>query len=126
MKEAAAGSNYEIRFTEDAADDVSGLDGSIKKRLRKVLTEKLASDPEGYGTQLRAPLAEFWKHEFASHRVIYRIFQGQKTVVVCAIGSRRGKHATDIYQLFQSMALTGRVAQQVASVLRSVIQPKKK
>ena len=64
---------YKILFTSDAKNDVGSLDGSIRKRLKGVLSNKLAVDPEGYGTPLRGALTGFWKHEFASHRVIYRI-----------------------------------------------------
>ena len=125
MSTASSRSNYRILFTQDAADDVSELDGSIKKRLKRVLTEKLASDPEGYGTQLRAPLAEYWKHQFASHRILYRIFPDERVVVICAVGSRRGEHATDVYSLFEAVASTGKVAEQVARVLHFAVKPKK-
>jgi mRNA-degrading endonuclease RelE of RelBE toxin-antitoxin system len=125
VTESEAQPAYEIRFTADAADDVSKLDGSVKKRLRKVLKRKLAADPEGYGTPLKGPLAGYWKHEFASHRIIYRIYTDQQLAVVCAVGARRGTHARDVYEQFEAMAMTGKVAEQVAAVLQSILRPKK-
>lgn len=125
MSESDAQPAYEIKFTAGAADDVSKLDGSIKKRLRNVLEKKLAADPEGYGLSLKGPLAGYWKHEFASHRVLYLIYHDRQLVVVCAVGARRGAHARDIYRQFEAMAEAGKVAEQVAAVLRPITPPKK-
>lgn len=109
---------YSLRFTADAESDIKSLDGSIRKQLRKVLEKKLATDPEGYGTPLRAPLDGYWKHEFASHRVVYRIYPAERIVAVCAVGARRGKHARDVYQQLQAMAKTGKLAEHLAAILK--------
>ena len=117
---------YSIAFTGDAFEDVKALDGSIKNKLKKVLTKKLAMDPEGYGLPLRSPLDLYWKHEFAAHRVIYRIYKEKHLVVVCAVGPRKQGDAADIYRQFQALAQTGKVAQQIAEVLGSIAPGKKK
>ena len=77
---------FEIKFTCDAAKDVQRLDGSIKQKLKNTLNKKLAVDPDGYGTPLRAELENYYKHEFATHRIIYRIYPLKKLVVICAVG----------------------------------------
>src|SRR5260221_11366341 len=64
---------YQLRFTPDAAHDIQSLEGSVRSQLRKVLENKLAINPEGYGLPLRGSLASFWKHEFARHRVSHGI-----------------------------------------------------
>jgi len=112
-------SSYSLAFTNDAKSDVESLDGSIKKQLKKVLEKKLAADPEGYGTPLRGPLAGYWKHEFASHRVIYRIYPDRGLVVVCAVGPRRAKQATDVYRQLEAVAKAGRLAEQLLAALKS-------
>jgi mRNA-degrading endonuclease RelE of RelBE toxin-antitoxin system len=117
---------YSIAFTGDAFGDVKALDGSIKNKLKKVLTKKLAVDPEGYGLPLRSPLDLYWKHEFAAHRVIYRIYREKHLVVVCAVGPRKQGHASDVYRQFQALAQTGKVAQQIADVLGSLDPGRKK
>ena len=117
--------NYALLYTSSAESDIKSLDGSVRKHLRKVLEKKLAVNAEGYGTPLRGPLAGYWKHEFARHRILYRIYPGQKLVVVCAVGLRQGVHATDIYQQFQSAADAGKVAGEVAAVLKSLLPAKK-
>jgi len=108
---------YSIAFTGDAFGDVKALDGSIKNKFKKVLTKKLAVDPQGYGLPLRSPLNLYWKHEFAAHRVIYRIYEEKRLVVVCAVGPRKQGDAADVYEQFQALAQTGKMAQQIADVL---------
>jgi mRNA-degrading endonuclease RelE of RelBE toxin-antitoxin system len=118
-------SSFELRYTEDAAKEIKELDGSIKKPLRNILDKKLAVNPEGYGLPLRAPLSGYWKHEFADHRVIYRIYPEPPTVVVCAVGPRKAGDAEDIYKQLDAVSKTGRLAEQLASVLNKFL-PKKK
>jgi mRNA interferase RelE/StbE len=117
---------YSIAFTGDAFGEVKALDGSIKNKLKKVLTKKLALDPQGYGLPLRSPLQLYWKHEFAAHRVIYRIYEEKHLVVVCAVGPRKQGDVADVYKQFQALAQTGKVAQRIAEVLGSLAPRKKK
>ena len=116
---------FELRYTSDAAADIKALDGSVRSQLRKVLAKKLAVDPEGYGLPLRGPLAGYWKHQFSNHRVIYRIYPEHHVVVVCAVGVRKQGDAEDIYRQLESVAKTGRLAEQLASVLRNLLPSKK-
>ncbi|HKO05162.1 MAG TPA: type II toxin-antitoxin system RelE/ParE family toxin [Candidatus Acidoferrales bacterium] len=115
---SAPPAQYAILFTADAERDVHSLDGSVRKLLRKVLEKKLALDPQGDGIPLRAQLTGYWKHRFAAHRVIYRIYDDRKIVVVCAVGARRGQHALDIYKQLLAVAQTGRLAAQIAAALK--------
>ena len=112
---------FQLRFTPDAAADIYSLDGSVKDQLRKVLEKKLAVNPEGYGLPLRGALANFWKHEFANHRVIYRIYPQFRVVAVCAVGIRKQGDAADIYRQLESVAKSGRLAEQLASVLKKIL-----
>jgi hypothetical protein len=68
----------------------------------------------------------YWKHEFAAHRVICRIYKGKKLVVVCAVGPRKQGGAADVYKQFQTLAQTGKVAQQIVEVLGSLAPGRKK
>ena len=115
---------YTVAFTSDAKHDVASLDGSIKKRLKKVLQEKIAVDPSAYGTPLRGDLAGYWKHEFAGHRVIYRIYSDRQLVVICAVGKRQGEHVSDVYEQLVPMVKAGRVLEQVLFVLAE-LKPKR-
>ena len=117
--------SFEITYTEDAAAEIRELGGTVKKQLRRVLEKKLAVDPEGYGLPLRGPLTGYWKHEFATHRIVYRIYKVQSVVAICAVGPRKQGDAEDIYNQLSAVAKTGRLADQVASVLRKLL-PKDK
>ena len=115
---------FELRYTADAAADIKALDGSVRVQLRKVLEKKLAIDPEGYGLPLRGSLAGYWKHQFGNHRVVYRIDPQHGVIVVCAVGVRKQGDAEDIYRQLESFARTGRLAEQLASVLRNLLPTK--
>jgi mRNA-degrading endonuclease RelE of RelBE toxin-antitoxin system len=112
---------FSLRFTQDAAEEIKKLDGSITKQLKNVLEKKLSIDPEGYGLPLRGPLAGYWKHEFANHRLVYRIYPAERVVAICAVGPRKQGDAQDIYKQLNKVMRTGRLAEQVASVLRKII-----
>ncbi len=116
---------FELGYTEDAAADIKKLDGSVKQQLRKLLEKKLAADPEGYGLPLRSPLAGYWKHEFATHRIVYRIYKEHRIVAVCAVGPRKQGDAEDIYNQLSAVAETGRLAGQVAAALKKLLPDKK-
>lgn len=116
---------FELRYTSDAAADIKALDGSVRNQLRKVLEKKLAIDPEGYGLPLRGSLAGYWKHQFGNHRVVYRIYPQHRVVVVCSVGVRKQRDAEDIYRQLESVAKTGRLAEQLAAVLRNLLPSNK-
>lgn len=113
--------HFEVRYTADAAADIQGLDGSIRKQLRKVLEKKLAVNPEGYGLPLRGALANYWKHEFGNHRIVYRIYPVERVVAVCAVGVRKQGDAEDIYRQLEAVAKTGRLAEQIAAVIKKLL-----
>jgi mRNA interferase RelE/StbE len=117
---------YAVRFTKDAAADVKSLNGSVKKQLKKVLEKKLAVNPEAYGIPLRAPLAGYWKHPFASRRVIYRIYPDRQLVVVCAVGPRKAGDKADVYEELRALAKAGKLAEQIAEVLQNIFPGGKK
>lgn len=108
---------YTVAFTSDAKQDMGSLDGSIRKRLKKVLEEKISMNPSAYGTPLRGELTGYWKHEFVAHRVIYRIYEDRRLVVICAVGKRQGAHASDVYEQLLPMVKAGKVLEQVLLVL---------
>ncbi len=70
-------------------------------------------------------LPGYWKHQFGNHRVVYRIYPDHHIVVVCAVGVRKQDDAEDIYRQLESVAKTGRLAEQLASVLRNLLSNKK-
>ncbi len=120
--EEASAPQFEVVFTEDARSDVEALDGSVKKQVAKIIKKKIAVNPEAYGTPLRSSLSGYWKHEFASHRLIYQILpEKKKIVVVCAVGPRKAGDVADIYFQLNKVAESGRLAEQVTSILETIL-----
>ena len=113
---------FGLSYTEDAGKEIRALDGSIKKQLQKILLNKLAKNPDGYGLPLRGPLAGYCKHEFADHRVVYRIYPA--TVVVCAVEPRKEGDTQDDYNRLNAVARIGRLAEQLAAVLETFLPRK--
>jgi mRNA interferase RelE/StbE len=124
-KEVRSKTPFELRYTSDAAQDTKALDGSVRNQLRKVLEKKLAVEPEGYGLPLRGSLAGYWKHHFGNYRVVHRIYPQHHVVVVCSVGVRKQGDAEEIYRQLDSVAKTGRLAEQLAAVLRNLLPSKK-
>jgi mRNA interferase RelE/StbE len=117
--------SFEMRYTRDAAAEIKALDGSIRKQLRKAIDKKLSTHPDEYGTPLRGDLVGYWKHEFANHRVIYRIYLHEKIVAICAVGIRKASDERDVYHQLQAIADTGRLAGQMAEVFGALLSRKK-
>jgi len=113
---------FEIKFTLDGLKDVQRLDGSIKRKLKNTLNKKLASDPLSYGTPLRAPLVNYYKHEFATHRIIYRVYPAKNLVVICAVGPRKSGDVHDVYEQFSKLVQSGRIAAQIQAVLLNILK----
>jgi len=60
--------------------------------------EKTGRGSGGNGLPLRGARSNYWKHEFANHRVIDRIYPHPKAVVISAVGIRIQVDAEDIYR----------------------------
>jgi mRNA interferase RelE/StbE len=113
---------FEIKFTLDGLKDVQRLDGSTKRKLKTALNKKLSTDPLGYGTPLRAPLVNYYKHEFATHRIIYRVYPARNLVVICTVGPRKSGDVQDVYEQFSKLVQSGRIAAQIQAVLQNILK----
>ncbi len=68
-------------------DDIPALSGTIKKRVKAAIENKLTVAPELYGEPLRGSLTPFWKLRVGDWRIVYGIEKG--TVYIHAIAHRR-------------------------------------
>lgn len=116
---------YTVKFIKSARDGVQALDGSIRKRLRKSIEKKLQANPADYGKPLSGKLTGYWSFAFAAHRIIYRIYEDRKLVVICAVGPRHSEHASDIYRVFESLVRAGTTARQIMETLNVPPKPRK-
>jgi hypothetical protein len=75
-----------------------------------------------YGTPLRAPLVNYYKHEFATQRIIYRMYAARNIFVICAVGPRKSGNVQDVYAQFNKLAQFGRVAAQFQVTLENIFK----
>jgi hypothetical protein len=76
----------------------------------------------GYGTPLRAPLVNYYKYGFATHRITHRGYLARNLVVICAVGLRKSGDAQDVYAQFSKLEQAGRVAAQIQAVLQNILK----
>jgi mRNA-degrading endonuclease RelE of RelBE toxin-antitoxin system len=109
--------NYEVKFIDFAKDQVRDLDGSVKTRVYKACSKKLAVSPDGYGTSLSGPSVNYWKYEFGSHRIVYRIYEDLMWVVVCYVGPRKQGDVEDVYRQLLPLVKAGKIVEQLRSII---------
>lgn len=80
---------WTVHYVQSAVDDISSLDGSAKKIIKKAIEEKLMSDPLKFGHPLRRSLSGFFKFRVGDYRIIYQIHKQAVLVVVIKVGHRR-------------------------------------
>ncbi|HWG57614.1 MAG TPA: type II toxin-antitoxin system RelE/ParE family toxin [Candidatus Acidoferrales bacterium] len=106
--------------TPDAAAEIKVLDGSVRKQPGGCWRRSSLLIRRDMGC-----LCVDWKHQFGSHRVVYRVDPQQHVVVVCSVGARKQGDAEDIYRRLESVVKTGGLAEQLASVLWNLLPSKK-
>jgi addiction module RelE/StbE family toxin len=70
-------------------EDITSLDGSAKKVIKKAIEEKLMVDPLKFGRPLRRSLSGLFKLRVGDYRIIYQIHKQEVLVVVVKVGHRR-------------------------------------
>lgn len=82
-------SKWKISYVQSAMDDITSLDGSAKKIIKKAIEEKLMVDPLKFGHPLRRNLSGLFKLRVGDYRIIYQIHEHEVLVVVVKVGHRR-------------------------------------
>jgi mRNA interferase RelE/StbE len=77
-----------IEYAESAHKEISALDGTVKKFIKKAIEDKLMVDPLKFGLPLRRNLAGLFKLRVGDYRIIYQIKNNEVIVLVLAIGHR--------------------------------------
>jgi mRNA interferase RelE/StbE len=88
MKSSTA-PTWTVEYTESAAEEISSLDGTIKKIIKKAIEDKLMIDPLKFGLPLRRNLLGLFKLRVGNYRIIYQIKKTEVIVLVVAVGHRR-------------------------------------
>ncbi|SLM30358.1 putative Toxin RelG [Desulfamplus magnetovallimortis] len=83
---------YRVSFTPVAAEMFHSLHPDIRKEI-KAATKELYNNP-WLGKHLEDCLASFYSLRVKRYRIIYKVDNEKRIVVVCAIGHRR-----DVYDV---------------------------
>ena len=83
---------WELRLDPDAVSDLNDLDGAVRKRVWKFLSERLTrlEDPRSIGEALKGTrLGDLWRYRVGDYRIMARIEDRVIEIVVVRIGHRR-------------------------------------
>ena len=102
---------YQIEITFTALE---ALEAIADRRIRDAIVRRidtLAEEPKKQGKPLRGWLAEFFSARAAGqkYRVVYRIDDARKQVLVYMVGLRREGSRRDVYALTQRLVKRGLV-----------------
>lgn len=85
---------YLIKYLESVkSEDIPSLPSSAKKMIKKAIEERLMVDPVSYGKPLRFSLKGHRRLRVADYRIVYKIDEASKLVIIVAI-----KHRKNIYE----------------------------
>lgn len=74
-------------------EDIPRLPASARTLIRKAIEERLTTDPVAFGKPLRYSLKGHRRLRVSDYRVVFRIDQSKKLVLIVAI-----KHRKDVYE----------------------------
>jgi mRNA interferase RelE/StbE len=82
---------WTIEFDEAAAEELAELDREVARRIVTFLKNRLGggSDPRRVGHALRHDFVGLWRYRVGDWRVVCRIEDASKTILILKIGHRR-------------------------------------
>ena len=84
---------YQIRYLDKVVrKHIPSLPSSAKHLIKGAIEERLMVDPIGFGKPLRYSLKGHRRLRVSDYRIVYRVQDDLKTVIVVAI-----KHRKDVY-----------------------------
>jgi mRNA interferase RelE/StbE len=80
---------YKIEYVASIRDDLSSISKSSREQIRKAIEKKLATNPIEFGKPLQYSLKGLRRLRVGDYRVVFRIEEKDKTVLIIKIGHRR-------------------------------------
>lgn len=85
---------YSVEYLQNVVkDDIPALPKRFAQSIKRAIEERLAVDPIGFGKPLRYSLSGHRRLRVADYRIVYRVDDNKKIVIIVAI-----KHRKDIYE----------------------------
>lgn len=94
-------SSYFAEYLPAAVKDIKTLSPHIKKLLECAIEERLTIDPIGFGKPLQHTLKGYRRLRVGDYRIVFRIEDATKTVLILAL-----KHRKEIYEKFMCSLFT--------------------
>ena len=84
---------YVVKFHEIVVKHhIPALPKTMKERIKCAIEERIAFDPISFGKPLRYGLKGYRRNRVGDYRIIYRVEEDTKTILIIAI-----QHRKDIY-----------------------------
>lgn len=80
---------YKIEYVDSVKNDLIGLSKDNKNRIRKAIEKKLATNPIEFGKPLQYSLKGLRRLKVSDYRIIFKIEEEMKTVLIIEIGHRK-------------------------------------
>lgn len=85
---------YELQYLKKViSEDIPKIPNNIKGTIKKAIEERLGSDPISFGRPLKYSWKGHRRLRVGDYRIVYKIDQPRKIVVIIAI-----KHRREVYQ----------------------------
>jgi addiction module RelE/StbE family toxin len=104
---------FHARFTKDAAEDIKSLPKNVRNCLKEKLEKIVVVNPTNCSEELTGPLVGFRSYHLDDYRVVYKIYDSRKIIVVVGIGKKNADHYSEIYKNLENMARAGKLAESV-------------
>ena len=81
---------YSVKYVEDVVSrDIPSLSKSAKTLILKAIEERLMIDPVSFGKPLRYTLKGYRRLRVGRYRIVYKIDEKKRTVIINAIDHRK-------------------------------------
>lgn len=80
---------YKIEYIDSVKVDLASISKPNKEQIRKAIEKKLGTDPIEFGRPLQYSLKGLRRLRVANYRIIFKIEEEDKTILIVKIGHRR-------------------------------------
>jgi mRNA interferase RelE/StbE len=80
---------YKIEYLSSVREDFSSISKTNKEQIRKAIEKKLATNPIEFGKPLQYSLKGLRRLRVGDYRIIFKIEEEEKTVLIVKVGHRR-------------------------------------
>lgn len=73
---------FDLIYHPDVRDvDISALNKTLRKRIKKAIETRLSTEPHQFGEPLRKTLKGYWKLRVGDYRVVFKIVKKEVRIL---------------------------------------------